>query len=74
MFPKYRHTPVIDPGQKRCPVCNHAVYSLGGIHPQCAINRATALESKSMKEAASKPVSSIALRTDTDFEREPDES
>ena len=27
MFPKYRHTPVIDPDRKRCPVCNLAVYS-----------------------------------------------
>ena len=37
MFPKYRHAPIIDLSRKRCPVCNHAVYSVAGIHPQCAI-------------------------------------
>jgi len=36
MFPKYRHTPIFDPDRKRCPVCHHSVYSLAGIHPQCA--------------------------------------
>ncbi len=37
MLPKYRHAPILDPLRKRCPVCNHPVYSLAGIHPQCAI-------------------------------------
>ena len=23
----------------RCPVCHHAVYSRGGIHPQCAVRQ-----------------------------------
>jgi hypothetical protein len=27
----------VDPLRKRCPVCNHAVYSPAGIHPQCAV-------------------------------------
>jgi hypothetical protein len=36
MFPKYRRTPIFDPERKRCPICHHAVYSLAGIHPQCA--------------------------------------
>jgi hypothetical protein len=36
MFPRHRHTPIVDPERKRCPVCHHAVYSLAGIHPQCA--------------------------------------
>ncbi len=36
MFPRYRHTPIFDPERRRCPVCHHAVYSLAGIHPQCA--------------------------------------
>jgi hypothetical protein len=36
MFPKYRHTPIFDPERRRCPVCHHSVYSLAGIHPQCA--------------------------------------
>jgi hypothetical protein len=67
MFPKYRHTPIFDPDRKRCAVCHRAVYSLAGIHPQCAIKRAVALESRS-KRAASKadsPVAVVAVRTDT---------
>ena len=40
IFPKYRHTPIFNPDQKRCPVCSRAVYSLSGIHPQCAIQQA----------------------------------
>jgi len=53
MFPKYRHTPIFDPDRKRCPVCRQSVYSLAGIHPQCAINRAVALKSL-IKNTASK--------------------
>jgi hypothetical protein len=37
MFPRYRHTPIYDSQRKRCPICNQSVYSLAGIHPQCAI-------------------------------------
>jgi hypothetical protein len=37
MVPQYRHAPIVDPDRKCCPVCNHSVYSLAGIHPQCAI-------------------------------------
>ena len=36
MFPSHRHTPLPDPQRKRCPICHQAVYSLAGIHPQCA--------------------------------------
>ena len=38
MNPRHYHTP-IDPESTRvrCPVCQEAVYSLAGIHPQCAI-------------------------------------
>jgi len=61
MFPKYRHTPVIDPDRKRCPVCNLAVYSATGIHPQCALNRAVALEKKMKKEADSLADTALAL-------------
>ncbi len=53
MVPTYRHTPIFDPKRKRCPVCHHSVYSLVGIHPQCAIKRAGAVESLN-KKAASK--------------------
>ena len=67
MFPKYRHTPIFDAERKRCPVCRRAVYSLAGVHPQCAIKRAIALESRSKREAASKaspiPLSSLFGRT-----------
>jgi len=37
MFPSYRHAPIIDPNRRRCPICNQSVYSLAGIHPQCAV-------------------------------------
>jgi hypothetical protein len=37
MFPRYRHAPILDLSRKRCPVCNHAVYSPAGVHPQCAV-------------------------------------
>jgi hypothetical protein len=35
--PRYRHGPIFDTQRKRCPVCHQPVYSLAGIHPQCAI-------------------------------------
>ena len=57
----YRHAPIIDLNRKRCPVCNQPVYSLAGIHPQCAVKRADDLESRSRKEAASKAGSTIAV-------------
>jgi hypothetical protein len=38
MNPKHLHTPVST--RLRCPVCHHAVYSRGGIHPQCAVRQA----------------------------------
>ena len=47
MVPTYRRTPIFDPERKRCPVCHHSVYSLAGIHPQCAIKRILAQNSRS---------------------------
>lgn len=38
MNPKHFHTPVST--RARCPVCHEAVYSRGGIHPQCAVRQA----------------------------------
>jgi len=70
MFPKYRHTPIFDAERKRCSVCRQAVYSPAGIHPQCAIKRAIALESRSKREAVSKAgpeIAVVALRTDIAF-------
>jgi hypothetical protein len=37
MNPKHFHTPVST--RLRCPVCHQAVYSRGGIHPQCAMRQ-----------------------------------
>jgi hypothetical protein len=54
MFPRYRHAPILDPDRKRCPVCNQRVYSLAGIHPQCAIKLAEEPPVKGKKQAASK--------------------
>jgi hypothetical protein len=53
MFPSYRHAPIVDPLRKRCPVCNHAVYSLAGIHPQCAVKLTDLPRSTIKKSAAS---------------------
>jgi hypothetical protein len=61
IFPKYRHTPIFDPERKRCAVCHQPVYSLAGIHPQCALKRALALESRSKREAATKAGSQVVL-------------
>jgi hypothetical protein len=38
MNPKHFHTPVST--RLRCPICHQAVYSRGGIHPQCAMRQA----------------------------------
>ena len=54
MFPGYRHAPIFDTGRKRCPVCNQSVYSLAGIHPQCAIKLAEGPPIKGKKQSASK--------------------
>jgi hypothetical protein len=53
MFPNYRHAPIVDPLRKRCPICNHAVYSRAGIHPQCAIKLVDSPQFTSKKQAAS---------------------
>ena len=50
MFPRYRHTPIFDSQRKRCPICNQSVYSLAGIHPQCAIKLDEGPQSRSNKE------------------------
>ena len=61
MFPGYRHTPIFDSDRKRCPVCNQSVYSLAGIHPQCAIKLAEGPPIKGKKQSASKSDSPVAL-------------
>ena len=52
MVPRYRHTPIFDSQRKRCPICNQSVYSLAGIHPQCAIKLDEGPQSRSDKEPA----------------------
>jgi hypothetical protein len=61
IVPKYRHKPIADPDRKRCEVCHQPVYSLAGIHPQCANKRALALESRNKKEAASQAGSTVVM-------------
>ncbi len=39
MNSRHHHTPLTDAQRKRCPICDKAVYSLAGIHPQCAIKQ-----------------------------------
>jgi len=63
MFPRYRHTPILNPQQKRCAVCHEAVYSLAGIHPQCAVKRAVDLELRIKKQAASRADSRLDIDT-----------
>ena len=39
MNSRHYHTPITDSQRKRCPICGKPVYSLAGIHPQCAIKQ-----------------------------------
>ena len=40
MTPRYYHTPPVPVSTRaRCPVCQEAVYSRAGIHPQCAVRQ-----------------------------------
>ena len=39
MNSRHYHTPITDSRRKRCPICDKPVYSLAGIHPQCAIKQ-----------------------------------
>ena len=35
----HRHNVVYPSTRPKCPVCNTATFSPGGIHPQCSVNR-----------------------------------
>jgi hypothetical protein len=35
-----------------CPVCGHASYSVGGVHPQCAVRQADARRLEAEKQEA----------------------
>jgi hypothetical protein len=39
------------PARKSCPICGKATYSVGGIHPQCAIEQADAPRLVKMRAA-----------------------
>jgi hypothetical protein len=39
MNSRHYHTPITDSQRRRCPICDKPVYSLAGIHPQCAIKQ-----------------------------------
>ncbi|MBX3415008.1 MAG: hypothetical protein KF708_20155 [Pirellulales bacterium] len=51
--------------RKRCPVCDKAVYSASGIHPQCALSRESAEQfaaQKAAREAAPAAVAAPAVK------------
>jgi hypothetical protein len=56
MNPKSYRLP-IDPGSNRvrCPVCHHAVYSRGDIHPQCAVRQSDPPKPKPKAQVPSGP-------------------
>jgi hypothetical protein len=62
---KARH--VVSRGDIICPVCGKASYSLGGIHPQCAMERADAKRKKQLKakEQASNKQKPKLMRSET---------
>lgn len=54
---------VVPPIRNLCPVCGKPSYSLGGIHPQCAIEQADKpriLELREKKAAEPKPIAPVA--------------
>jgi len=46
-----------------CPVCRKAVYSLAGIHPQCAMSQIEPPKPEGMKRAGPDPIDRIAVET-----------
>ncbi len=53
MTTRYYHTPPpLASTRVRCPVCNQAVYSTGGIHPQCAVRQSDLPKPKPAPEQA----------------------
>jgi hypothetical protein len=63
MFPRYRHTPIFDSQRKRCPICNQSVYSLAGIHPQCAIKLDEGPQSRNNIEPAAEAEAPVVVET-----------
>lgn len=59
MYPKHVHTPVSN--RARCPVCQQAVYSRAGIHPQCAVRQADPPRAKAKTAKASAPPAPVSI-------------
>jgi hypothetical protein len=54
-----KHVPATAPNRARCPVCQEAVYSRAGIHPQCAMKQS---EPPRPKPAPPKPPAAPPVR------------
>jgi hypothetical protein len=62
MNPKHVHTPVSAGAQRRrCPVCQQAVYSRAGIHPQCAMKQAEPPRPSAKSQAAAERKAALAV-------------
>jgi hypothetical protein len=64
MNPKHVHTPVSANAQRRrCPVCQQAVYSRAGIHPQCAMKQSEPPRPSAKSQAAAQREAALAVVT-----------
>ncbi|WP_406699208.1 hypothetical protein V5E97_10060 [Singulisphaera sp. Ch08] len=64
MNPKHYHTPITaNPPRKRCPICHQSVYSLAGIHPQCAMLQADPPRPRAKKPDSAEPVAVAVVET-----------
>jgi hypothetical protein len=63
MNTRHYHTPITDAQRKRCPICDKPVYSLAGIHPQCAIKHNEGVAPVAMPEAEA-PAAVAGARAD----------
>jgi hypothetical protein len=64
MNSKHSHAPVaVNPQRKRCPVCHQAVYSLAGIHPQCAMSQSDPPRVKAKKPVPSAVAEPVAVES-----------
>jgi hypothetical protein len=67
MNPKHYHTPITaNPPRKRCPVCHQTVYSLAGIHPQCAMLQADPPRPRAKKPDPVEPVAVVVEVVEAD--------
>jgi hypothetical protein len=59
--PGYRHGPILNAQRKRCPVCHQSVYSLAGIHPQCAVKLSEGVPPQAPPLAKVEPETAVAV-------------